>query len=179
MPEYPNTLPHRLVNICLVIEKQCFYIFGMAIAIFQPARNFNNFIEKLTTMSWIDNAFGIHAEALKLRTQRAEILSRNIANGDTPGFKARDIDFRAALSNAQHSASSRLEKSQPAHMSVANSSSMGELLYRMPLKSSINGNTVESEVEQAEFTKNAVNYQASLRFLDGSIKGLMLAIRGD
>jgi flagellar basal-body rod protein FlgB len=132
----------------------------------------------------IDNALGIHPEALQLRSQRTEVLARNIANADTPGFKSRDLDFRAVLA-AQTSKSSGgpqapLQRTHSQHMQDSTiQSHAADLGYRIPLMPSLDGNTVESQVEQAEFAENALQFQASLRFLNGKFTGLMTAIRGE
>ena len=129
-------------------------------------------------MSWIDSALGIQPEVLKLRSQRSSALAANIANAGTPGFKARDYDFQNILRNIAQGASTSLQTTHSGHMKVGGNGDFGSLFYRVPTKSSINGNTVEAEVEQAAFAENALRYQASLQFLDGAFSGLRLAIRG-
>ena len=126
----------------------------------------------------IDTAFGIHAQALQLRARRAEVLAGNLANADTPNYKSRDIDFRSALATAQDSAL-RMTTTSSAHMPAAATSQEPELLYRVPFQASLDGNTVDTQIEYAEFARNAAQYQASLTFLNGRIKTLMTAIRGD
>jgi flagellar basal-body rod protein FlgB len=127
----------------------------------------------------LDQVFGIHEQALQLRARRAELLAGNLANADTPGFKARDFDFQKVL---------KQEMSQPVKMAVTNERhvqldsgpiSPAELLYRIPSQPSLDGNTVDSQQEYAAFSSNALEYQASLRFLTGKIKSLTSAIRGD
>lgn len=125
-----------------------------------------------------DQAFGIHATALGLRSQRAELLANNLANADTPGYKARDLDFRAILAG-QAGGGERLRRTHERHLDAAVGAAGGEPLYRQPLQSSIDGNTVDTQIEQAEFMKNAMAYEASLRFLNGRIGGLMTALRGE
>lgn len=129
-------------------------------------------------MSWIDNALGIHPTALTLRSQRSEILATNIANTDTPGFKARDINFNDVLRNQESKFNLKLSTTNPRHAKLDNSTLSNTLLYRVPTKETSDGNTVEQEVEQAAFSENAVRYQTSLQFLDGAISGLRLAIKG-
>lgn len=125
-----------------------------------------------------DNIFGIHARALVLRAERAQILADNLANADTPGYKARDINFKQALMQARGDAG-RLEVTEPGHIASGDPSLSGaELLYRNPLQPSIDGNTVNTEVEQSEFAKNAMQYEVSLQFLNGRIKSLMTALKG-
>lgn len=127
----------------------------------------------------IENALGLHERAVNLRSSRSEILAGNIANADTPGYKAVDFDFRAAMAqvqgeiNAQHAM-----VSHPRH--ISDNAGLGmELMYRTPLQPSIDGNTVDPNIEKAKFTENAVQYQASLAFLDSKIRGLIQAIRGE
>ncbi|HQU15108.1 MAG: flagellar basal-body rod protein FlgB [Chromatiales bacterium 21-64-14] len=134
----------------------------------------------------LDQVFGIHAQALLLRGKRAEILASNLANADTPNYKARDIDFKALLEQAQGMSGSA--GSQPpmaltvTHADQIQPSATGfggvSLLYRVPTQPSLDGNTVNTQQEEAEFSRNAVQYQASLTFLTGGIKTIMTAIMG-
>ncbi len=136
----------------------------------------------------IDSALGIFPQALALHARRAEMLAANLANADTPNYKSRDIDFKAALQStlesgqgvlAQAGAGS-LKRTQVGHLGEdSDIEAMGLVMYRMPNQSSLDGNTVNAEVEQAEFTRNAIQYQAALTFLGGRIKTMMTAIRGD
>jgi flagellar basal-body rod protein FlgB len=126
----------------------------------------------------IDTAFGNHTQALLLRARRAEVLAGNLANADTPNYKARDLDFRSVLGNAQDGAL-RLTETNAAHLAAGGTAQDPELLYRVPLQASLDGNTVDTQVEYAEFARNATQYQASLTFLNNRIKTLMTAIRGD
>lgn len=130
-----------------------------------------------------DSALGIHAQAMQLRSQRAEVLAQNLANADTPNYKARDIDFRAVLEQA-HRANE--QAALPASTTHANhlplpgaTAAEPLLLYRQPHQASLDGNTVETQKEHAEFMDNAVRYQASLQFLGGRLRTLLSAIRGD
>ncbi len=126
-----------------------------------------------------DSALGIHAKALAVRSRRAELLASNIANADTPGYKARDIDFRAALSQVQQAASPLLKTTSPRHISTAVSEPSMQTLYRVPNQSSLDGNNVDASLEKAAFAENALRYQASLSFLDGKFKGLKAVIKGE
>lgn len=130
--------------------------------------------------SKIDQAFGIHAQALKLYGQRAETLAANMANADTPGYKARDIDFKSVL-NGVVGGDATMTRSNARHIAPdANLVTGAErLMYRVPLQPSADGNTVDVQAEQAQFTQNAVRHQASFTFLDGTIKNLLSAIRGE
>ncbi len=127
-----------------------------------------------------DQALGIDEQALKLRTQRAEVLANNLANADTPGFKAQDINFRAVLQQ-QMGMQEGLEavKTDKGHMSISSAGANGELMYRNPSQPSIDGNTVESQTEIVEYTKNALDFQASFLMLNNRLKGLVSAIKGE
>ncbi len=129
----------------------------------------------------LDNAFGIHADALKLRAQRTAQLATNIANVDTPNYKAKDIDFQSAMKQAQQAnQASSLNRTQAGHISASGGATpTAPLLYRIPLQPSLDGNTVNAQIEQAAFAKNTVEYQASFSFLNGRIKGLMTALKGE
>ncbi len=126
-----------------------------------------------------DSALGIHAKALLLRSRRNEVLASNIANADTPGFKARDIDFRKVLSETADAA--RLERTHAHHLDLNSEAGIegAELLYRVPNQPSLDGNTVDPDLEKAAFAENAVRYNASLTFLDRKFRGLMLALKGE
>ena len=102
-----------------------------------------------------DPLFGIHGRALELRSARLGLLASNIANAATPGFKARDLDFRAALDGASNATR-----------------------YRVPVQASLDGNSVELSVEQAQFAENAVQYRTTLAFLNGRVGTVMAALRG-
>ena len=127
----------------------------------------------------MDNLFGIHATALQLRANRAELLAANIANADTPNYKARDIDFKKTLAmTATGKADMKITNAK--HIDSSGNSKMGaEILYRIPNQPSLDGNTVDLQTERSEFLENSMMYQASLRFLNGKISGLTTAIRGE
>lgn len=113
-------------------------------------------------MSQSEGVFGIHSTALALRSQRMAMIASNIANASTPNYKARDLDFSAAMQAAQDGASME-----------------GAVRYRVPLQPSLDGNTVELAVEQTQFAENAVAYRASLSFLQGRIGTLTRALKGE
>jgi flagellar basal-body rod protein FlgB len=125
-----------------------------------------------------DKALGGFPGHLSLYGQRSSQLAANIANADTPGFKARDIDFRAQLAKAGGE-KVVMKTTHANHLGVASAASAAELLYRVPTQPSVDGNTVDTQVEQAEFAENAVRYQSTLTFLNGKFKGLRLAIKGE
>lgn len=130
----------------------------------------------------LNQALGIHQQGLLMRSKRAELIAGNLANVDTPNYKARDIDFKAVLqrihSNETHN---RLATTQRGHISGADQigGTSIELLYKAPTQPSLDGNTVDGQLEKAAFAENAIQYQASLRFLSGKIKALLTAIRGE
>ena len=124
--------------------------------------------------------FGNHAKALALRARRNEVLANNIANADTPGYKARDFDFRAAM-RAAATDTVRLATTDAKHIPTSNGGSGvadPSIAYRVPQQPAVDGNTVEADVEQANYAENVVGYQASLSFLNRKIRGLQLAIKG-
>ena len=110
--------------------------------------------------------FGIHAAALELRSQRMGMIASNIANAATPGYKAKDIDFRAALAASQ----SGVDTDKAAQSTV---------LYRVPVMPSLDGNTVELQNEQLAFSENAVGYSTTLEFIRGRVDTLTRAMRGE
>ena len=134
----------------------------------------------------LDSYLGVHATALRLREQRTELLARNLANADTPGYKAQDLDFRAAMAatSAPGSASGGLAATQSAHIPAAGAAALEPgsteafLRYRTPLAPSLDGNTVDAQLEQAAFAENTVRYQATLSFLSSKFRSLMTAITG-
>jgi len=126
-----------------------------------------------------DNIFGIHEQALLLHGQRLSVLSANLANADTPNYKARDIDFAAVLGNTDGEAPLPMSVTDSAHMLMTDGDlPAGELKYRNPYQASLDGNTVEMPVEQAAFSENNVRYQASLTFINNQISLLQFAIAG-
>lgn len=113
-----------------------------------------------------ETLFGIHGTALELRSQRMGLLTSNIANAATPGYKAKDIDFAAALK----------ARSSGAQLDAAID---GAVRYRTPVMPSLDGNTVEMATEQTAFAENAVGYSATLSFLKGRVETVTRAIRGE
>ena len=134
--------------------------------------------------SSIDNYLGVHAAALQLRSQRTEVLAANLANADTPGYRARDIDFKHALATAAGTTSAaggvHLATTRAGHIgaATANGTPAPELKYRVPLASALDGNTVDGQLEQAAFAENTVRYQATLSFISSKFRALMTAITG-
>jgi flagellar basal-body rod protein FlgB len=135
----------------------------------------------------IDNSdalFGPHAQALGLWQRRAEVISSNLANADTPGFLARDLDFRkvmSAVTAADDGNALPMTATSPGHIGgnpAAGLADADKLAYRAQTQPTMDGNTVDTEVEQAQFAANAIHYQASLGFINGSIHTMRLAITG-
>lgn len=127
-----------------------------------------------------DSYFGIHSKALLLRDQRSSQLANNLANANTPNYKAKDIDFNETLKQASSTSASAqgLVTSSTGHI-PGNSHFSTQLKYRIPNNASLDGNTVDKDMETTEFARNALSYQASLTFLDGKIKSMMTVLRGE
>lgn len=115
--------------------------------------------------------FGIHGAALEVRSKRMNVLAANIANAATPGYKARDVDFAAALD-------AKLAQGRSAAPTLG-ASQDPPLLYRTPTLPSLDGNTVELNREQLAFAENALAYSATLSFVQGKVNTLTRAIKGD
>ena len=129
----------------------------------------------------LDTYLGVHATAMQLRSQRMEVLAANLANADTPNYRARDLDFKSALAAASSAGSQvPLTTTSSAHLPTANvnGTAHAELKYRIPLAPAIDGNTVDPQLEQAAFAENTVRYQATLTFVSSKLRGLMTAITG-
>ena len=129
------------------------------------------------------NPFSDREQALALRELRTELLTTNIANVDTPNYQARDFDFASVLRDSGVEAP-RLRRTSTLHQpatpggSLIGNSLGVEAKYRVPMQPTLDGNTVEMDVEQAAFAENAIRYRASLSFLDSQIRGLRFAIKG-
>ena len=131
----------------------------------------------------LDDAFRFNEAALSLRSQRQQILASNIANADTPNFKARDFNFNAALQNVLDRKGPEVQglaTTAARHMAGSGEMAPGgvPMLYRQPTQDSIDGNTVEMDVERNKFMDNAVRYEASLNMISSQVKGLLSAIQG-
>ena len=127
-------------------------------------------------MNVLDKALGVHAQALGMRSQRMELLARNIANSDTPNFKARDIDFKEVMKATQDTT---LATTRAGHVAQGEVTSTPGLMYRTPFNTAFDGNTVELNVEQAKYGKSAADYQATLNFLEQRVGGIRKALRGE
>ncbi|MFK8053610.1 MAG: flagellar basal body rod protein FlgB [Woeseiaceae bacterium] len=124
--------------------------------------------------------FANHAKALQLRAQRNEVLASNLANADTPNYKARDIDFASTLAN-ERGGQLAMARTSDKHIAGAGETTLGQsqnIAYRIPTQPAVDGNTVETDIEQAAYAENVVGYQASLSFVNQKIRGLQVAIKG-
>ena len=132
----------------------------------------------------LDQLFGFHQSALAVRGARQQVLATNIANGDTPGFQARDIDFSKALSAALQAdkGSPALARTSARHMGSAGSPGQAvpewPLLYRTPLQPSADGNTVDMDGERSRFAENALHVEANLTFINHQIKAMLAVLQG-
>jgi flagellar basal-body rod protein FlgB len=129
-----------------------------------------------------DSIFGIHGRALMFQSQRMGILASNIANADTPNFKARDLSFHDALKAAAGQGTVgqplAMARDQAGQLSGAATSGGAQELYRIPDQPALDGNTVDMDRERVRFTENAVAYQTTLSFLNSRIKGINSALTG-
>jgi flagellar basal-body rod protein FlgB len=129
----------------------------------------------------LDTALQFHAEALNLRAARQELLASNIANSDTPGYKARDIDFSKSLQDALtgRTPATELARTASGHMaSTQTGQAASGVLYRTVVQPSIDGNTVDMDVERAKFAENAIHYEANLVYINSQLKAMLQAIQG-
>lgn len=128
----------------------------------------------------VQDVLGFHQKALSLRAYRQEVLAANIANADTPHYKARDIDFKASLQSALGGRGGQVDllRTSERHLPAAGSATGGaKLMYRTESQSSVDGNTVDMDVERAAFAENAVQYEASLTFITGMLRTLQSAMQ--
>lgn len=131
----------------------------------------------------INSYLGVHAQALMLESRRTELLASNLANADTPNYKARDIDFKQALAAAGSATGAplALQTTQTGHQASDGSASISNepgVQYRVPMAPSLDGNTVDEQLEQSAFAENSVRYQATLTILNSKLRSLMTAITG-
>ncbi len=129
----------------------------------------------------LDNLLGIQGTALSLHRARIDQIASNIANADTPGYLARDIDFEQALQRAAGSADAGVDiaRTAPGHLNAHNSAGApATQVYRIPLQPAQDGNTVELSTENAKFAEAAMRYQATLTFIEGRMNTLKTAIKG-
>lgn len=134
----------------------------------------------MIVFSQVNNALDFQQLALGLRAQRQQVLAGNIANADTPNYKARDFDFSTALKDAVAGRSGDplpLATTASGHLAGSLESSSARLLYRTPTQASADGNTVDMDVERAQFSENAVQYEAGLTFITHQFKMMIAAVQ--
>lgn len=133
-------------------------------------------------VSKLDDALRFQQTALSLMASRQELLASNIANADTPDYKAKDINFASALQNALSGSSPKLPVTQTSSSHLQGNTGGSILgtpvMYRKPIQPSADGNTVDMDVERAQFADNALRYEASVKFISDDIKEIMQAIQG-
>lgn len=133
-------------------------------------------------VSRLDDALRFQQTALNLRAARQELLASNIANADTPNYKARDVDFASALRGALAGTPTELSaaKTAPMHLEGNSGASLmgAPVMYRKPVQPSADGNTVDMDVERAQFADNALRYEASVMFVNARLKSILTAIQG-
>ncbi|MFQ3197762.1 MAG: flagellar basal-body rod protein FlgB [Paraglaciecola sp.] len=126
----------------------------------------------------LDKLMGFHHKALQVRTERMEVIAGNLANANTPGYKARDINFQDAMKNARHSRDQNLTRTHENHIQ-GHTKGNGEIEFRMPNQPDTgDGNTVDVQIERNNFLDNGLRYQAGMEFINGKIKGMKKAISG-
>jgi flagellar basal-body rod protein FlgB len=131
----------------------------------------------------LTSSLDFHGQALSLRSERQRLIASNIANADTPGYVARDMDFSAALRQAtgQMQGATVLAASQPGHIGGAGGTAAAaqtNLVYATPSQTNLDRNTVDMDRERANFADNSVRYEATLRFINGNVRTMLDAIRG-
>ena len=130
----------------------------------------------------LTDSIDFHGQALSLRAERQRLIASNIANADTPGYVARDMDFAQALKEATGAArpAGQLSVSQPGHLGGSGGGARAEanLLYATPSQTNLDRNTVDMDRERASFVDNSVKYEATLRFINGGVRTMLDAIRG-
>lgn len=128
----------------------------------------------------LDALLAPHADALRRRSLRTSLIATNIANADTPHYKARDVVFGAALTNSTRLLPRlALTRTAEAHAGATRANQEGRVLYRIPEGASLDGNTVDKDQEQARFAENAMRYQASLQFAKRRVDSLVRVLRGE
>jgi flagellar basal-body rod protein FlgB len=131
--------------------------------------------EKLMAIS-LDKLMSFNHKALQIRTERMEVISGNLANANTPGYKAKDIDFKQAMQSAQRSTGHNLVRTHESHIK-GGSQGFGDLQFRTPNQPDTgDGNTVDVQAERNNFLDNGLRYQATMEFLNGKIKGMKKAL---
>lgn len=130
----------------------------------------------------ISSYLGLQADALPLREQRMKLIASNLANADTPGYQARDLDFNAALANAarvREAGPPAARETQSNHIPLPGDDGLQPFaLARIAAQASLDGNTVDPDAERAAYGRAALEYRASLSFLESKVRTLLTAITG-
>lgn len=138
----------------------------------------------------IDDFLSVHADSLKMRSKRTHILASNIANSDTPNYKARDLAFAEVMRDVgtpgkpfakrlSMTSSGGVDTTHHRHMTLRSAGQDAQVMYRQPQAASLDGNTVDKDLEQARFAENTIRYQASLEFIKSRVNGLIQALRSE
>ena len=127
-------------------------------------------------MDLLSTAFGFQEKVLNLQSKRLQVLASNIANADTPNFKAQELDFKSVLKELEVD---RISATHDKHYGGLMDMPDDGMRYRVPFNSSFDGNTVELNVEQAQYGKAAADFQTTLNFLENRISGIRKALSGD
>jgi len=130
----------------------------------------------------LDEVFAFHENALRLRAQRQQLLASNIANADTPNYKAKDIDFgkamQTALTQGRSASQVAMAQTNPSHLSAELSAQLPNTFMRKPTQNNLDGNTVDMDVERNNFVENSMHYEADVNFTQNEIKGLLAVLQG-
>lgn len=128
----------------------------------------------------MDNVYGLYEKALALCEERSQLLGSNLANASTPHYKAKDINFQGMLNDMSHQETSAAELigAEPGHL-TGESAASANVMYRVPMQTSMDGNTVDQEIERKNFMQNAVRYEVNLTFIQNKTKELIEAIKGE
>lgn len=127
----------------------------------------------------LESSFGLYPKAMLLHEKRASVLASNIANQDTPNYQAKDIDFKAVLASTKENENAgQIQITNHKHMIPYGDRDLSELKFRVAMQPATDGNTVDAQIEQAEFAENSIRYMASLHFMSSRLKGLQNAIKG-
>jgi flagellar basal-body rod protein FlgB len=127
-------------------------------------------------MDLFSNPLGIHERALQARSQRMELIAQNIANADTPQYKARDLDFKQVMNQQL---GQPIRATDDRHYAIAETTDSNAVKFRVPFNTSFDDNTVEISVEQSNYGKAAADYQATLSFLESRVSGIRKALKGE
>ena len=155
---------------------------GLAMAWLVHYGSYPNFFSHHIMLDRLDRELRFEQTALNLRAYRQELLASNIANADTPYFKAKDIDFKNALENVMANRgdnSIELSRTSPAHIAGQGTGLLeSQLKYRTEYQGAVDGNTVNIDVERGAFAENSIHMEAMLTFIKGSLKDMQTAIQG-